>query len=69
MPEKWGKQNTICKKCKKPSTQTWETSYDDFVDGRYCIRYFERLCAVCLYWSAWIWLDNGREKVTIDAYV
>jgi hypothetical protein len=63
----WGKQDTICKKCKHPSTQTFETQYDDMIDGYYCIRYFERLCASCLYWSAWIWLNNGREKVTIDA--
>jgi hypothetical protein len=67
MPKKWGQQNTICKSCKNKSTQTFETAYDDFIDGSYCIRYFERLCASCLYWSGWIWLDNGQQKLTIDA--
>ena len=63
----WGKQDTKCKKCKSPATKTFETAYDDNVDGWYCVRYFERLCAVCMYWSAWIWLNNGQEKVTINA--
>ncbi len=63
----WGKQDTKCKKCKSPATKTFETAYDNNVDGWYCVRYFERLCAVCMYWSAWIWLNNGQEKVTIDA--
>lgn len=62
---KWGKQNTICIRCKNPAVQTFETVND----GEYGEnRYFERLCASCLYWSAWIWIGRGAEiKVTIDA--
>jgi uncharacterized protein with PIN domain len=66
---KWGRQNTKCPKCKNPATQTFETNYDERVSEAYCIRYFERLCAVCLYWSGWIWINNGRTKVTIDAHL
>lgn len=66
---KWGRQNTKCLKCHNPATQTFETAYDDNVDGSYCIRYFERLCAVCLYWSGWILINNGETKVTIDAHI
>jgi hypothetical protein len=65
--EKWGRQNTKCSQCKNPSTQTFETNYDENMEGNYCIRYFERLCSVCLYWSGWVWLNNGEIKVTIDA--
>ena len=59
---KWGKQNIICRKCKNPATLTYETARDSDFN-----RYFERLCAVCLYWSGWVWIDNGQTKVTIDA--
>ena len=63
----WGRQNTICKRCHNPKTLTFETAYDDNIDGNYCIRYFERLCAGCLYWSGWIWLNNGQDKLSINA--
>jgi hypothetical protein len=66
---KWGRQNTKCAKCKSPAVQTFETNFDYEVSEAYCVRYFERLCAVCLYWSGWIWLNNGRDKVTIDAHI
>lgn len=64
---KWGRQNTVCRVCRNPATQTFETAYDDNIEGHYCIRYFERLCASCLYWSAWILLNNGQDRVVIDA--
>ena len=62
----WGKQNTKCIRCKKPSVKTFETAYDDSVSTSYCIRYFERLCAVCSYWAAWILVDNGRIKISTE---
>ena len=65
----WGQQNTKCKRCGHKSTQTFETASlpDDY--GNEQARFFERLCAVCLYWSAFMYLYNGEYKVTIDAYV
>ena len=67
--KQWGRQNIKCTKCKSPAVQTFETNSDYEISETYCVRYFERLCAVCFYWSGWIWLNNGKDKVTIDAYL
>ena len=63
----WGQQNTKCRRCGNKSTQTYETAGlgDDY--GNIEARFFERLCAVCLYWSAFMYLYNGEYKVIIDA--
>ena len=63
--DKWGKQNVKCPDCKKPQLMTYETAYDYQVSNSYCVRYFERLCANCLYWCGWIWVDNGKIKLPI----
>jgi len=65
--KEWGMQGVKCKKCKEPATQTYETAYDYEMSQAYCVRYFERICSSCLYWSGWILLNNGQDKVTIDA--
>lgn len=60
----WGLQNTKCRICGNKSTQTFETvELPPNADARF----FERLCSVCLYWSAFIYLYNGQYKVVIDA--
>jgi hypothetical protein len=64
--KQWGKQYIKCPSCKTPSTMTFETAYDDLVSDSYCVRYFERLCANCLYWSGWIWVNNGKVKLPIQ---
>ena len=65
--KQWGRQDIKCTKCKEATVQTFETAYDYEVSNAYCVRYFERICASCLYWSGWIWLNNGQNKVVIDA--
>jgi hypothetical protein len=64
----WGQQNTKCRICGNKTTQTFETAGvipND--EGSEWARFFERLCSVCLYWSAFIYIDNGETKVIIDA--
>ena len=61
----WGKQDTICPTCNSSATHTYATVEDDVMSESYCIRYFERLCAVCDYWSGWIWVNNGEIKIPI----
>jgi hypothetical protein len=64
----WGQQNTRCRICGNKTTQTCETAGLSYYEGSNTqARFFERLCSVCLYWSAFIYLDNGQAKVIIDA--
>ena len=57
----WGRQNTKCPICGKPSTQTFQT-VDEYDEQ---LRIFERLCASCLYWSAWYQFYFETEKIII----
>ena len=45
---------------------TYEMLEDYEMSDSYMIRYFERLCSVCLYWSGWVWINNGRIKAEIN---
>ena len=63
----WGRQDIKCLRCKNSSVKTFETAYDDNVGGNYCVRYFDRFCVKCGYWSGWIWLNNGQIKIPIEA--
>ena len=63
----WGQQNTRCRICGNKTTQTFETAALPDYCGNEEARFFERLCSVCLYWSAFIYLYNGQYKVVIDA--
>lgn len=63
----WGQQNTKCRICGNKTTQTYETAALPDYYGNEEARFFERLCGVCLYWSAFIYLYNGQYKVVIDA--
>ena len=63
----WGQQNTKCRICGNKTTQTYETAASLCEYGNAEARFFERLCSVCLYWSAFIYFYNGQTKVIIDA--
>jgi hypothetical protein len=61
----WGKQDIKCLRCKNPAVKTYEILEDYEMSNSYMIRYFERLCSVCLYWSAWVLINNGKIKAEI----
>ena len=63
----WGQQNTKCRICGNKTTQTYETAASLCEYGNPEARFFERLCSVCLYWSAFIYFWDERPKVVIDA--